>query len=121
MPSHHRVGGGEFPLSDLWLDLRLLTSLDLLFAGGEDEVGDFSDGAAAAAGFRHVVGGAADLGDGVLDGDGEADHGHGGEVADVVADVDRVARGHGVARQQVAGGGGLGGGGLVHLGEAGAA
>src|SRR6267154_3989076 len=54
--------------------------------GLEDEFDEFASGAFAAIGFRGVVGGAADFGSGVMDGDGQSDAAHDGEVGQVITE-----------------------------------
>src|SRR6266481_3108654 len=54
--------------------------------GLEDEFDEFASGAFAAIGFGGVVRGAADFGGGVVDGDGQSNAAHDGEVRQVIAE-----------------------------------
>src|SRR5260370_32929132 len=54
--------------------------------GLEDEFDEFASGAFAAIGFRGVVGGAADFGRGVVNGDSQPDAAHDGEVGQVITE-----------------------------------
>src|SRR2546426_542682 len=79
----HSSGAGHFGVASA----ATVGSGGILWSsGGEDLAAEFADGAVAGATARDEVGGGADFGDGVGRGGGHTDGGHGGEVAEVVAD-----------------------------------